>query len=127
MIIELAVAALLLLSGVIALSAALGLWRLPDYFLRLHAPALAYTLGSWSVTLASILYFTAGSGSVSLHVWLIIILLSITTPVSTVLLARAGLFRGRQAGDDLPAALAPSSRTKPPAEGDSAGEAGKAG
>ena len=113
MIAESIVGALLLLSGIVALSAALGLWRLPDYFLRLHAPALAYTLGSWAVTLASIVHFTAGGEAVSLHVWLIIILLAITAPVSTVLLARVGLFRGREAGDALP----PNLQSQPPAAG----------
>ena len=37
--------------------------------------------------------------------WLIIIVLSITAPVTTIVLARAALFRRRQAGDDLPAPL----------------------
>ena len=51
---EAAVAALLLASGAIVLAAALGLWRLPDFFARMHAPALASTLAAWIVTLASI-------------------------------------------------------------------------
>ena len=41
----------------------------------------------------------------SLHVWLIIIVLSITTPVTTLMLARAALFRRRLAGDALPPPL----------------------
>ena len=106
--VEAVVSALLLLSGVAALSAGLGLLRLPDFFLRMHAPSLAYTLGSWSVTLASIVHFTATGTRLSLHVWVIIILLSITAPVTTVLLARAALFRGRLAGAPLPAPLAGS-------------------
>ncbi|MET0311749.1 MAG: monovalent cation/H(+) antiporter subunit G [Burkholderiaceae bacterium] len=100
-----AVGCLLLLSGLVAVASALGLWRLPDFFLRLHAPALTYTLGSWCVTLACILHFTLGGTAVTLHVWMIIILLSITAPVTTVLLARVGLFRGRRAGDVLPGEL----------------------
>jgi multicomponent K+:H+ antiporter subunit G len=105
MIGEWIVAALLLASGLAALVAALGLWSLPDFFLRMHAPSVAVTLGSWCVTLASIVHFTSGAAGVSLHVWLIAILLSITAPITTVLLARAALFRGRQAGHDLPPAL----------------------
>lgn len=105
MIIDIVVSVLLLVSGIAALTGALGLLRLPDFFLRMHAPGLAYSLGSWSVTLASILHFTNGATELSLHVWLIIILLSISTPVTTVLLARAALFRGRQAGDELPPPL----------------------
>ena len=102
---EIIVAVLLVASGGLALTAALGLWRLPDFFLRMHAPALASTLGAWLVTLASIVHFSVREGSLSLHVWLIIILLSITAPVTTLVLARAALFRRRQAGDPLPPPL----------------------
>lgn len=105
MIVDGLVSALLLFSGGLALAAALGLLRLPDFFLRMHAPSLASTLGSWAVTLASILHFTASPATLSLHVWVIIILLSITVPVTTVLLARAALFRQRRAGDALPPPL----------------------
>lgn len=102
---EILVAALLVGSGVVVLVAALGLWRLPDFFLRMHAPALASTLAAWVVTLASIVHFSTRGPGLSLHVWLIIIVLSITTPVTTIVLARAALFRGRQAGAQLPAPL----------------------
>jgi multicomponent K+:H+ antiporter subunit G len=102
---EIVVAVLLVASGCLVLTAALGLSRLPDFFLRMHAPALASTLGAWLVTLASIVHFSAREGALSLHVWLIIILLSITAPVTTLVLARAALFRRRQAGDPLPPPL----------------------
>ena len=99
------VAVLLLASGLAVLAAALGLLRLPDFFLRMHAPAIAYTLGSWSVTLATVIHFTAHDGVLSLHAWLIIILLSITAPVTTLLLARAAVFRRRNAGEEVPQPL----------------------
>ena len=99
------VAALFLLSGVVALVAALGLWRLPDFFLRMHAPALASTLAAWIVTFASIVHFSSRGSGLALHVWLIVIVLSITAPVTTIVLARAALFRRRQAGDAWPAPL----------------------
>ena len=102
---EIGVALLLLASGAVVLAAALGLWRLPDFFARMHAPALASTLAAWIVTLASIVHFSARAGELSLHVWLIIIILSITAPVTTIVLARAALFRRRLAGDDLPPPL----------------------
>lgn len=102
---EAIVSALLVFSGLLVLTAAVGLVRLPDFFLRMHPPSLAYTLGSWTVTLATVLHFTAEDGVLSLHAWLVIVLLSITAPVTTVLLARAALFRGRAAGEDLPPPL----------------------
>ena len=104
---EIVVALLLVASGGVVLMAALGLWRLPDFFLRMHAPALASTLAAWIVTLASIVHFSIRGGGLALHVWLIIIVLSITAPVTTIVLARAALFRRRQAGDPLPPPLQP--------------------
>lgn len=111
---EIVVAVLLVASGLLVLVAALGLWRLPDFFLRMHAPALASTLAAWIVTFASIVHFSTQGQGLALHVWLIIIVLSITAPVTTIVLARAALFRRRQAGDPLPAPLGPMDRTDPP-------------
>jgi len=102
---EFLVAVLLLGSGIVVLTAAIGLVRLPDFFARMHAPALASTLGAWIVTFASIIHFSARASEPRLHVWLIIIILSITAPVTTIVLARAALFRRRRAGDDLPGPL----------------------
>ena len=104
---EIAISALLLLSGGLVLLAAMGLWRLPDFFSRMHAPALASTLAAWSVTLAFIVYFSVREGSLALHAWLIIIVLAITAPVSAMVLARVGLFRQRRAGVARPAPLSP--------------------
>lgn len=112
--IEAIVALLLLVSAVFTLAAAWGLVRLGNFFQRMHPPALVYVWASWCVTFASIIYFSAQSHGPQLHVWLIIILLSITVPVTTVLLSRAALFRGRQAGQPgLPPSLQPKS---PPPE-----------
>lgn len=102
---EVLVAVLLLASGVVALLAALGLWRLADFFQRMHAPALASTLAAWLVTFASIIHCSTRGDGLALHVWLIIIVLSITAPVTTIMLARAALFRGRNGGDALPPPL----------------------
>ena len=101
--VELPVAILLVLGGLFALVGAIGLVRMKDYFQRMHPPALASTLGVWCVALASIIYFSALKSAPVLHAWLIPILLAITVPVTTLLLARAALFRKRMAGDDVPA------------------------
>ena len=102
---EILVSLLLLVSAVFTLAAAIGLVRLQSFFQRMHPPALIYTGAAWCVTLASITYFSAQGHGLVLHVWIIIILLSITVPIATVLLARAALFRNRQerlAGTPLP-------------------------
>jgi multicomponent K+:H+ antiporter subunit G len=94
---EMAVAALLVLSGVFVLLSALGFLLLQDFFLRMHPPALAYTLGSWCVALAASLYFSIRESRLMLHPWLVPIMLAVTVPVTTLLLARAALFRQRAA------------------------------
>jgi multicomponent K+:H+ antiporter subunit G len=101
--VEVPVAILLVLGSLFALIGAVGLLRMKDYFQRMHPPALASTLGAWSVALASIIYFSALKSAPVLHAWLIPILLALTVPVTTLLLARAALFRKRMAGDDVPA------------------------
>ena len=93
--VEAAVALLLVLSGIFTLAAAVGVVRFETFFQRMHPPALAFSLSAWCVTLASILYFSARREQLALHAWLIIIFLSITVPVTTILLARTEPFRRR--------------------------------
>ena len=107
--VEAAVAALLVLSGVFVVISAAGFLRLQDFFVRMHPPALAYTVGSWCVSFAGILYFSMIEARVVVHPLLIIIMLCMTVPVTTVLLARVVLFRRRAAGAaDTPPPLSPS-------------------
>lgn len=103
------VAVLLLLSALFALAACIGIVRLKTIFQRLHPPALAVTWSAWCVTFASMLYFSLHEEALRLHAWMIIILLSITVPITTVLLSRAALFRGRRrpGGKVLPPPLQP--------------------
>lgn len=106
--IEIAVALLLVLSGIFTLAAAVGVVRFQTFFQRMHPPALAFSFSAWCVTLASILYFTARREELALHAWLIIIFLSITVPVTTILLSRTELFRRRTneaSRGDIPPAL----------------------
>jgi len=92
---EIPVALLLILSGIFTLTAAIGVVRFKTFFQRMHPPALAFSFSAWCVTLASIIYFSAQDERLSLHAWLIIIFLSLTVPVTTILLARTELFRRR--------------------------------
>jgi multicomponent K+:H+ antiporter subunit G len=101
--VEVIVAVLLVSGAAFALIGAWGLVRLPDFFLRMHAPALAATLGTWCMAGASVIYFSALEKRPVLHVWLIPVFLSMTVPITTTLLARAGIFRAREAGNpDVP-------------------------
>jgi len=105
--IEAIVAGLLVISGAFVLVAAVGFLRLPDFFLRMHPPALTYTIASWCVAAASVLLFSALEGRAMLHPVLVPALLAVTVPVTTLLLARAALFRQRVEGvGDTPPTLA---------------------
>lgn len=112
--VEIPVASLLVLSGVFALAAAVGLLRFKTFFMRMHPPALAFTFSSWCVALASVIFFSAQDQKLALHAWLIVIFLSMTVPVTTTLLARTALFRKRtgERRADVPAPL--SAPTLPP-------------
>ena len=104
---EVIVAILLVSSGLLVLVSALGFLRLPDFFQRMHPPALAYTFGNWCVALAGILYFSTIESRAVLGPGLISIILAVTVPVTTVLLARVALFRRRAAGAADPPPLTP--------------------
>ena len=103
--IEAVVAALVLASGFLVLAAAVGLVRLKTFFLRLHPPALASTVGVWSMALACLIYLSATTGELALAFWIIPVVMSITAPVTATLLARAALFRLRVRGEDAPPPL----------------------
>ena len=75
-----------------------GLVRCPTFFRRIHPPTLGATLGVWSVTLATIVYFSVQGGSLFLHTALIALFVALTTPVTTIFLMRAALFRERLKG-----------------------------
>ena len=100
--VEVATAVLVVASGIAVVVASLGFVRLATFFERMHPPALASTFAVWAIVLASILYFSALEGVPVLHAWVIPILLAITVPVTTVLLARAAIFRKRRTGMDVP-------------------------
>jgi multicomponent K+:H+ antiporter subunit G len=87
---EILVSVFLLIGSFFVLVGAVGLVRLPDFFMRLHAPTKATTLGVGGMLLASMTYFLA-RGAPSVHELLITLFLFVTAPVSAYMLARAGL------------------------------------
>jgi multicomponent K+:H+ antiporter subunit G len=88
--VEWAVAALLVLGGLFVLVGAIGLLRFPDFFMRLHAPTKATTLGVGGVLVASLVLDIA-RGSWGAEELLITLFLFLTAPVSANLLAQAAL------------------------------------
>ncbi|SDT95014.1 multisubunit potassium/proton antiporter, PhaG subunit [Pseudomonas pohangensis] len=91
--IEALVAVFLLLGSAFTLIGAIGLYRLPDFFTRLHGPTKATTLGVGSMVIGSMIYFSTLQGSLSLHEVLITVFLFITAPVSAHMLAKAAMQR----------------------------------
>ena len=89
-------AALLLVLGAgLALVGALGLARLPSFYERIHAPTLGTSWGVAGIVLASIIVFSLAEGRSVLHEVLIGFFVSVTTPVTLMLLGRAALYRDR--------------------------------
>jgi len=91
--IEITIAAFLVIGGVFTLIGSIGLARFPDFYSRLHGPTKATTLGAGAVIIASMIHFTVLRGVVNLHELLILLFLFLTAPVSAHLVARAALVR----------------------------------
>jgi multicomponent K+:H+ antiporter subunit G len=90
-VIEALVALCLLVGAGFALIGSLGLARLPDFYMRLHGPTKATTLGVGGMIVGSVLYFSTRGNGLSLHELLITLFLFITAPVSAHMLAKAAL------------------------------------
>ena len=79
-----------------------GLYRLPDFFTRLHGPTKATTLGVGCILIVSMGYHAWWADGLALREVLITLFLFLTAPVSAHLMARAVL------------RLRPSDRPPPP-------------
>jgi multicomponent K+:H+ antiporter subunit G len=91
--VEILVSLLLILGSLFVLIGALGLYRLPDFFMRLHGPTKATTLGVGGVVMASLVFFSADRDGLSLHELLISLFLFISAPVSAYMLAKAAVLQ----------------------------------
>jgi len=89
-VVEWLVAALLLVSAFFTLVGALGMARLPDFFMRLHAPTKASTLGVGCILIASMIV-AAAQGRAGFTELLITLFVFVTAPVSANLMAQAAL------------------------------------
>ena len=78
-----------------SLLGAVGLTRLKTFYERVHAPTLGATLGMALILAASVVWFTTVEGRFMPREILIGLFLTVTTPVTLILLARAALFRDR--------------------------------
>ncbi len=84
--------AILIITGAFfTLVGSIGLYKLPDFYMRLHGPTKATTLGVGAILIASILYFSFNTEHISTHEVLVTVFLFITAPVSAHLMAKAAL------------------------------------
>lgn len=95
--------AIFVVSGAaITLTGAIGLVRLKSFYDRVHAPTLGTTLGAACILVASVLCFSVLQSRLVLHEILIGVFVTLTTPVTLILLVRAALYRDRIEGEDVP-------------------------
>lgn len=96
--VALVIGVLILAGALLACIGSAGLLRLDTFYRRVHAPTLGTTLGMYLVLAGTIVFFWAGEGRPALHVILIGVCVTVTTPISLMLLARAALERDRRDG-----------------------------
>lgn len=84
---------LVLLGALVAFVGSLGLLRMPTFFERVHPPTMGSTVGVVLILAGSMLHFGVLESRWVLHEILIAIFVTITTPVTYLLLGRAALER----------------------------------
>ncbi len=81
----------LLIGGVFLLVGSIGLSRLPDFYMRLHAPTKASTLGIGSILIASIIFYTWNGDGLSIKEFLITLFIFLTAPITAHMSSKAAL------------------------------------
>lgn len=89
------IAVLLLLGASLTLLGCIGLMRFQSFYARIHAPTIGTSFGMIFIALASILYFSTTQSRLISHEVLLIVFITVTTPATLMLLARAALYRDR--------------------------------
>ena len=90
----------LIVGAVFLLVGSIGLFRLPDFYMRLHGPTKASTLGIGAILMASIIFFSFRESGISIKEFLIILFLFLTAPITANMLAKAALHVRRKPRND---------------------------
>lgn len=102
---EIFISVFLIIGSFFMLVGGIGMVRLPDLFMRLHAPTKSSTLGLGSFLIAAMI-FSASEGRFGFAEMLITLFAFITAPVSANLMAQAALhLRLRSMSGDVPETL----------------------
>lgn len=86
----------------LTLIGSLGLLRLETFYQRLHAPTLGSTLGTGAILIGSMIFFSALGTRLILHEILIAVFVTVTTPVTFIILVSAAQHRGAGQNPPLP-------------------------
>lgn len=102
---EILISIFLVIGSFFMLVGGIGMVRLPDLFMRLHAPTKSSTLGLGSFLIAAMIY-SATEGRFGFAELLITLFAFITAPVSANLMAQAALhLRLRSMSGEVPETL----------------------
>jgi multicomponent K+:H+ antiporter subunit G len=91
-------AILFLLGATLTLIGTVGLVRFKSFYQRVHAPTLGTTFGTVFVLIGSMVFFSVLQCRPIIHEILIITFVTLTTPITLMLLVRAALSRDLQEG-----------------------------
>ena len=86
---------LLVLAGLTTLIGSFGLLRLPDFFSRMHGPSMTNTVAAGATLVASMLVSSAVAGRPIIHELLITLFVSVSAPITAIMLLQAALYRNK--------------------------------
>jgi multicomponent K+:H+ antiporter subunit G len=86
---------LLVLAGAATLIGSVGLLRLRDFFSRIHGPSMTNTVGVGATLIASMLVSSALAGKPVFHELLLTLFVSLSAPVTAIVLLQAALYRNK--------------------------------
>ncbi|MEM1237335.1 MAG: monovalent cation/H(+) antiporter subunit G [Pseudomonadota bacterium] len=87
-------AILIVIGGVLSFFAGVGVFRLPDVFIRMHAATKVGTLGSGLIIAAAAVHF--GDSAIVVRCILVVFFLLLTAPIGAHMVGRAVLRMGVQ-------------------------------
>jgi multicomponent K+:H+ antiporter subunit G len=91
---------LIVLGSLVAFIGSVGMLRFRSFYERVHPPTMGSTLGTALILFGSIIYFSVAESRPVLHEVLILLLMTVSTPVTYLLLVRAAIHRGRHTVPD---------------------------